>query len=279
MLGSAISYMSLVCGTCVVVAFLSLSLPHHLYLYDSLSIPCRLCVGSYVKLLKLPYFHFMRCDFPHHRPSFILTTHSLFRCLTSPFSYFDFFFSCRCRRRRRFRGIYKWMSILIGQNLHTAHSVHTMTLHTKYNMFFFVRSALLSVKYKGREKKYFRLNARWQWRWMRWGESQVARQSVYKRKMDRKSIFMWLNDFDNGQIYAHILCICCCESARTHDNKCKYVAITSIILFFVRSEGEHRMKWQRERSTIVISKMFTLNFRFTRISTFSNGEKKNGKEK
>lgn len=144
---------------------------------------------------------------------------------------------------------------------------------------YFVRSALLSVKYKGREKKYFRLNARWQWRWMRWGESQVARQSVYKRKMDRKSIFMWLNDFDNGQIYAHILCICCCESARTHDNKCKYVAITSIILFFVRSEGEHRMKWQRERSTIVISKMFTLNFRFTRISTFSNGEKKNGKEK
>lgn len=123
------------------------------------------------------------------------------------------------------------LSILIGQNLHTAHSVHTMTLHTKYNMFFFVRSALLSMEYKGREKNYFQLNARWQWRWMRWGESQVARQSVYKRKMDRKSIFMWLNDFDNGQIYAHILCICCCESARTHDNKCKYVAITSIILF------------------------------------------------
>lgn len=68
----------------------------------------------------------MRCDFLLNTDRFSFSPFALSRTAAAAEAFFPF----------TFRGIYKWMSILIGQNLHTAHTIHTVTLHTNTMCFF-----------------------------------------------------------------------------------------------------------------------------------------------
>lgn len=82
------------------------------YTYEVVAHMCgRTVYVLYVILMQAAtLFPIVRCCFPHHRSLFIFTICSVLR---------HSFFSLT------FHGIYKWMSILIGQNLHT---IHTATI-------------------------------------------------------------------------------------------------------------------------------------------------------